>query len=190
MGIIGATMATVCRFLLALTGLVAIVTCLPASPDACATGKPVVVNGTSYATKTLIVTPGKQDADMVQIANTKVAAMVVGALEKDGSVFWKSSGDFDYVYDASPRQLIVGFDVGSYGMAIGETRQVCIPASEGYGQQSKPGIPANSTLVFTLTCDSLEAPCHNTQKCCNAITNADECRTHGCKYSQYGCVQQ
>ena len=34
----------------------------------------------------------------------------------NGTVFWKSVGDFDYVFDASPRQLIVGFDVGSFGL--------------------------------------------------------------------------
>ena len=37
------------------------------------------------------------------------------------------------VQDATPRQLIVGFDVGSFGMLVGETRKLCIPPVEGYG---------------------------------------------------------
>ena len=35
---------------------------------------------------------------------------------------------------------------------------ICIPPEEGYGQVGKPGIPKNSTLVFTLTCDSITQP--------------------------------
>jgi FKBP-type peptidyl-prolyl cis-trans isomerase len=43
-------------------------------------------------------------------------------------------------------------------MKLHEVRQVCIPPDEGYAQNSKPGIPANSTLIFTLTCDGITAP--------------------------------
>merc|ERR1712194_205539 len=87
----------------------------------------------------------------------KVAAQVLGQL-LDGSTFWKSQGDFDYVFNATPRQLIVGFDVGSYDMGVGETRVLCIPPEEGYGQNARSGIPANSTLIFTLTCDKVTPP--------------------------------
>merc|ERR1711998_533839 len=38
--------------------------------------------------------------------------------------------------------------------------------------------------------EALTDPCWNTQECCNAISDADECRQHGCKYSRYGCVPQ
>ena len=54
---------------------------------------------------------------------SQVAALVLGTLQ-DGTQFWKSSGDFDYVYGATPRQLIVGFDAGSFGMSVGEVQSL------------------------------------------------------------------
>jgi hypothetical protein len=103
-----------------------------AAADPCATGTPVVVDGKTYGTKVLIVTPSPLAGPAVEKPNTKVAAMVVGALTESegGSTFCecsnihalagqviaslcsgKSDGDFDYVYGQQPRGLIVGFDV-------------------------------------------------------------------------------
>lgn len=97
-------------------------------------------------------------------------------LKNEGTVFWNSSnppvspgGLFTYTFDAAPRQLIVGFDVGSYGMAVGETRVLCIPPAEGYGNKDRKDgsgnviIPANSTLLFTLTCAKISAPATTAQ---------------------------
>jgi len=137
---------------------------VPAAANACTSGKAtaVSVGGKTYATQVLTLVAGS--GAQVTKPKTTVKARVVGAL-KNGTLFWNSSnpsvgpnGDFGYTYDATPRQLIVGFDVGSYLMKKGETRSICIPPQEGYGPEAKPGIPAGSTLLFTLQCDDITQP--------------------------------
>ena len=67
----------------------------------------------------------------VSSSGTSVSALVVGTLST-GSVFWNSSsppvsppphpGWFTYNYVMPPSGLIVGFDVGNFGMQLGEVR--------------------------------------------------------------------
>ena len=123
--------------------------------DPCVTGTAVKIGSSQYKSKVLIIKTAPEAAPAVDKPNTKVSATVVGKLQSDGSTFWKSNGDFDYVYGQTPRHLIVGFDVGSYGMKQGESRMICIPPEEGYGPVGRPGIPKNSTLIFTLGCDKV-----------------------------------
>lgn len=40
-------------------------------------------------------------------------------------------------------------------MQVGETRIVLIPPAEGYGATANGPIPANSTLIFVLTLESI-----------------------------------
>jgi FKBP-type peptidyl-prolyl cis-trans isomerase len=55
--------------------------------------------------------------------------------------------------------VITGWDQGCLGMAIGEERELLIPAEEGYGAGGFPawGIPPGGTLNFTLECLSVSA---------------------------------
>ena len=48
--------------------------------------------------------------------------------------------------------MIKGWDQGCLGMQVGETRELIIPADEGYGAGGFPawGIPPGGTLNFTL----------------------------------------
>ena len=48
--------------------------------------------------------------------------------------------------------MITGWDQGCLGMAIGEIRNLKIPAHEGYGQAGFPawGIPPGGTLYFEI----------------------------------------
>ncbi len=55
---------------------------------------------------------------------------------------------FPFVLGA--HQVIEGWDEGIVGMKVGERRRLTIPPSLGYGSQSKPKIPADSTLVFDI----------------------------------------
>lgn len=47
-------------------------------------------------------------------------------------------------------EVIAGMEQGIAGMKVGGKRKLTIPASLGYGSQKIPGIPPNSTLVFTI----------------------------------------
>lgn len=48
-------------------------------------------------------------------------------------------------------QVIPGWDQGVVGMKVGGRRELIIPPSLGYGDQSPgPGIAANDTLVFVI----------------------------------------
>lgn len=47
-------------------------------------------------------------------------------------------------------QVIRGWDEGTVGMQVGETRKLVIPPALAYGMEGRPGIPPNSTLVFRI----------------------------------------
>lgn len=46
--------------------------------------------------------------------------------------------------------LIDGWIIAMQQMCTGDRWEVYIPAEEGYGKFSQPGIPANSTLIFDI----------------------------------------
>lgn len=52
--------------------------------------------------------------------------------------------------DMSLGSLIKGWQEGVPGMKVGGIRKLVIPADLAYGSENKPGIPANSTLVFEI----------------------------------------
>lgn len=47
-------------------------------------------------------------------------------------------------------KVIPGWDQGLLGMKVGGKRRLTIPAALAYGSLSRPGIPANSALVFEV----------------------------------------
>ncbi len=83
--------------------------------------------------------------------------LYTGYLAKNGHVFDASvnHGGTPFSYTVGAGQVIPGFDEGTFGMQVGETRIVKIPASMGYGATANGSIPANSTLVFVLTLESI-----------------------------------
>lgn len=48
------------------------------------------------------------------------------------------------------RDLIPGWIIALQQMHVGDRWEVYIPASQGYGTRSQPGIPGGSTLVFDI----------------------------------------
>jgi peptidylprolyl isomerase len=78
-----------------------------------------------------------------------VVAHYHGTLQSDGSVFDSSFQRGEPV--AFPLTgVIMGWQQGVPGMKIGGIRKLTIPAAMAYGEQARPGIPANSDLVFVV----------------------------------------
>lgn len=83
---------------------------------------------------------------------SKITVLYTGSLP-NGTVFDASSrhGNKPFALTLGKHQVIGGWDVGLVGMRAGGIRELVIPASLGYLCQSPGGgIPADSTLVFTV----------------------------------------
>jgi hypothetical protein len=80
-----------------------------------------------------------------------------GYLAKGGRIFDDSlnEGGTPFSFTLGAGSVIPGFDIGTAGMQVGETRIVLIPPAEGYGPKVNGPIPANSTLIFVLTLESI-----------------------------------
>ena len=89
-----------------------------------------------------------------------VTVHATGVVKESGKKFWstKDPGQEPFTYQAGVGQVIKGWDQGLLGMKLGESRQVIIPAAEGYGAAGFPawGIPPGGTLNFTLECLKVE----------------------------------
>ena len=72
---------------------------------------------------------------------------------QNGAVFdssLKRGADQPISFSLGARQVIKGWDEGIVGMVVGEKRQLIIPPDLAYGPAARPGIPANSTLIFDV----------------------------------------
>jgi FKBP-type peptidyl-prolyl cis-trans isomerase len=80
-----------------------------------------------------------------------------GYLASSGQLFDDSAshGGAPLNFVLGSGQLIPGFDAGTAGMQVGETRIIEIPPSQGYGSTANGSIPANSTLIFVVTLESI-----------------------------------
>jgi FKBP-type peptidyl-prolyl cis-trans isomerase len=94
--------------------------------------------------------PAIQDGETANVYYT-------GYLTKNGKIFDDSvkDGGTPFSFEVGAGQVIPGFDAGIVGMQVGSTRIVEIPASQGYGGEVNGLIPANSTLIFVLTLESI-----------------------------------
>jgi peptidylprolyl isomerase len=122
----------------------------PKPPPALAK-KPVVTPPAGPApaklvTKDLVVGTGKT----VKAGQT-VTVNYVGVLYKTGKEFdssWKTGQPASLPLTAGG--VIAGWVQGIPGMKVGGRRELIIPASLAYGKNGRPGIPANSPLVFVV----------------------------------------
>ena len=87
---------------------------------------------------------GPVPSDMNQI----IKAHYHGMLE-DGTVF-QSSFDRGVPLEFPLGGVIKGWQTGLLNTPVGSKIKLIIPPAVGYGSQPKPGIPANSTLVFDV----------------------------------------
>ena len=107
-------------------------------------------NGVKIATIATGSGPTIQSGQTAQVLYT-------GYLSKDGTVFDNSlsHGGTPLAFTLGAGQLIPGFDAGTVGMQVGESRIIEIPPAQGYGQTANGAIPANSTLIFVVTLQSM-----------------------------------
>jgi hypothetical protein len=99
------------------------------------------------------IAPGSGPA--IQPGQT-AGVLYTGYLAKNGEIFDDSAahGGTPFTFTVGAGQVVPGFDEGTAGMKVGETRIVEIPPAEGYGATAAGSIPANSTLIFVLTLES------------------------------------
>lgn len=93
-----------------------------------------------------------------QIQSGQTAGVLyTGYLKKTGQIFDDSviDGGTPFSFKLGAGQVVPGFDAGIAGMRVGETRVIEIPPAEGYGSIPNGGIPANSTLIFVVTLESI-----------------------------------
>jgi hypothetical protein len=85
------------------------------------------------------------------------SVLYTGYLAKNGHIFDDSinDGGTPFSFTVGAGQVIAGFDEGAVGMQVGETRIILIPPAEGYGSTANGAIPADSTLIFVLTLESI-----------------------------------
>jgi hypothetical protein len=97
------------------------------------------------------------DGSGAQIQTGQTASVFyTGYLAKNGVIFDDSEnhGGTPLPFTLGAGGVITGFDEGTDGMRVGETRIVEIPPAEGYHNMRAGSIPPNSTLIFVITLES------------------------------------
>ena len=82
---------------------------------------------------------------------TGETAVVKYRLMVGGELVEQSSEREPFTFEVGSKSVVPGFSRGVVGMKVGETRVVTVPPNLGYGEREMGAIPANSTLVFTIT---------------------------------------
>jgi FKBP-type peptidyl-prolyl cis-trans isomerase len=100
--------------------------------------------------------PTKLVADYVLEGDGRAVKPADTLLLQYKGVVWDGGKEFDSSYKNSQlaqfplQQLIKGWQEGLVGKKVGSRVMLVVPPSLGYGGKAQPGIPANSTLVFSL----------------------------------------
>jgi peptidylprolyl isomerase len=105
---------------------------------------------TKLVSKTLV-----QGAGPVVSKGQTVVVQYVGAIWATGKVFdasWNRGQPFPFIIDATPSQVIPGWDQGLTGQRVGSRVLLVVPPAEGYGKTGNPqaGIKGTDTLVFAV----------------------------------------
>jgi peptidylprolyl isomerase len=118
--------------------------------------------GTAGTAPTVVVPTGApptqlESADLIAgtgptaEAGDTVTVQYVLATYSSGKVIQSSWTSQPFQFTLGEGQVIKGWDMGVVGMQAGGRRELIIPPSLGYGDQSPdPGIAANDTLVFVV----------------------------------------
>lgn len=83
-------------------------------------------------------------------AGDKITVHYIGHLASGAPFANTRETNAPFSFWVGERQVIEGWDDGILGMREGELRRITVPPALGYGNEKKPGIPPNSTLVFEV----------------------------------------
>ena len=104
-------------------------------------------------TKKLTVSEAPAGAPTIAKGDT-ITVHATGIVKETDKKFWstKDPGQQPFTYNAGVGSVITGWDQGLLGAAVGEVRELDIPAEEGYGKGGFPawGIPPNGGLFFEI----------------------------------------
>jgi len=111
---------------------------------------PAATPPTTLVTKTLIKGTGPK-----VVKGQFVVAQYAGYIWRTKKTFgstWSSGPPYGFVTDASPEQVIPGFDSGLVGQTVGSRVMLVIPPKDGYGRtgQSQIGVTGTDTHVFVV----------------------------------------
>lgn len=93
-----------------------------------------------------VIKKGNQNSSMPN-RNSVVTVHYVGKTI-NGKAFDSSRGGVAPAFRL--RELIPGWIIALQKMHIGDKWEIYIPAEQGYGKFSQPGIPGGSTLIFEI----------------------------------------
>ncbi|MBH5334050.1 FKBP-type peptidyl-prolyl cis-trans isomerase [Streptomyces pactum] len=108
------------------------------------------------------ITVPKTDAPKKLVSNYVIEGDGAEVKESDSvlvqykGVLWDGGKEFDSSYSRkqlaqfSLQQVVKGWSQGLTGKKVGSRVLVVVPPDLGYGKQEQQGIPANSTLVFSV----------------------------------------
>ena len=86
-----------------------------------------------------------------------LAVHYTGTLE-DGTEFDSSVGGDPFQLILGAGQVIPGWEIGLEGLTEGTKARFIIPPDLAYGSTDRPGIPANSTLIFDIELVTVTKP--------------------------------
>ncbi len=120
--------------------------------------KPVVARASGPAPTKLVVRDLVKGTGPAAAAGQTLNVQYVGVLYKTGKQFDSSwdAGRQPFSFTLGTGGVIKGWDLGLVGMHVGGRRELVIPASLAYMNQSRPGtppnvgIPPNSPLIFVI----------------------------------------
>ncbi|KAK4057258.1 peptidylprolyl isomerase fpr3 [Microbotryomycetes sp. JL221] len=103
----------------------------------------------------VVIVDHKEGEGPAAKSGSKVGMRYIGKLE-NGKVFDSNTKGAPLTFTLGRGEVIKGWDVGCVGLKVGGERKITIPASQAYGKQKLPGIPANSNLIFDVKLVSLK----------------------------------
>jgi FKBP-type peptidyl-prolyl cis-trans isomerase len=121
---------------------------------------PTVTIPSTAAPSSLVVKELIKGSGPLTAKGQEIVTQYVGVNWRTKSVFdssWEHGSPFGFQLDASPAQIIPGWDDGLAGVPVGSRVMLVIPPADGYGSSgnSSAGINGTDTLVFVV--DILDA---------------------------------